>query len=494
MLSAQRGEPVSIRDTNVTLEEWRRLIMIEKANLQNVRLSRRDFLRTSALTAGGAFLAACAVPAPADQAPAADAAAPQDATKTLNIVWRTTLKEQPKLEEIFDQFEGENPDVEIARNFLPGQEFDQKVDLMIASGTPPAIWAPIAGRGIVYYAARGLCTVLDDFIERDSYDVSDFYEGSLDLCRWQGEWVGLPMLLAPVFFVYNKTLFDEAGLATPTKDWDDESWDWNAFLEIAQKLTKRDDAGRATQFGYAGLGDVRYVIREWGVNYFSREDQTRGYPSEFLGTTSDFIEALQFMGDLINKYKVVPTPAETQAMQAGAPDLFMTGRTAMAIQSTRVFLVYADITDFEWGTAAVPWPIELPRWNYLYPDQYAIIKGQEHPDAAWELLKVLASAESEKLHPIESHLAVGPRKSVADYYVQLAMETSGQPEEEVLTAIDGMKYMSTAPGHATVEWQQFWDKAFKPSMDKVFLGELTAAEAVEEMKPIFDKIVAETTP
>jgi multiple sugar transport system substrate-binding protein len=242
------------------------------------------------------------------------------------------------------------------------------------------------------------------------------------------------------------------------------------------------------------MSDARYDIRQWGVNYFSKEDQDRGYPTKFLGTTPEFIEALQFMGDLIHVHKVAPTPAETQAMQAGAPDLFMTGKVATAIVGTSIFQTYAEITDFEWGTAAIPAPNALPRWNFLYPDQYAIIKGQKYPEAAWELLKTLASAEGEKLHPIESHLAVGPRQSVADYFVELAVETSGQPAEEVQTAIDGMQYMSTAPGHATVEWQQFWDKAFKPPMDRVFLGEITAAEAVAEMEPIFNQIVAETTP
>jgi hypothetical protein len=83
---------------------------------------------------------------------------------------------------------------------------------------------------------------------------------------------------------------------------------------------------------------------------------------------------------------------------------------------------------------------------------------------------------------------------VADYFTEVVVNTSGQTAEEVNTAIDGMQYMSTAPGHATVEWQQFWDKAFKPSMDNVMLGQITAAEAVAQMEPIFNQIVEETTP
>ena len=472
------------------------------------KISRRALLRASAITAGGAVVAACApapapqapaaeapvAEAPAAEAPAAEAPAAEGEVKTLEVVWRTNLQEQPLLEQEFAQFEEDNPGVVINATFMPGEEFDQKVDLMIAAGTPPAIWAPIAARGIRYYAARDLCMELDPFIERDSYDLTDFYEGSLDLCKWKEKWVGLPMLLVPIHMVYNKTLFEEAGVPEPTKDWDDKAWNWDAFVATAQKLTKQDDSGNTTQYGFGGWGDPRYDIRNFGVNYFSKEDQDAGYPTKFLGTTPEFIEALQFMGDVINKYKIAPTVAETQAMQGGAPDIFMTGKIAMARAGTWVFQTFADIEDFQWGTAAIPWPNRLERWNWLYPDQYAIIRGQKYPDEAWELLKQLASAEGEKLHPIQSFGALGPRQSVADYFVEVSMQTSGQPEEEIQPAIDGMKYMSTAPGHATVEWQQYWEKAFQPSMDKVLMGTMPAADAVNEMEPIFNQIMEETTP
>jgi multiple sugar transport system substrate-binding protein len=472
------------------------------------KISRRAFLGTSAIVAGGAVVAACAPAAPAPQpsggaaAPATEApsaptsapAAPAGEVKTLDVVWRTNLQEQPLLQQEFAQFEADNPGVKINATFLPGAEFDQKVDLMVAAGTPPAIWAPLAARGVRYYAARDLCTILDDFIARDAYDTTAFYEGALDLCHWKGKWVGLPMLLVPIHLVYNKTLFDAEGVPAPTKNWDDKTWNWDAFLAAAQKLTKQDAAGKTIQFGYGGWPDQRYDIRDFGVNYFSKADQDAGYPTKFLGTTPDFIDALQFMGDVITKYKVAPSVAETQAMQGGAPDIFMTGKIAMARAGTWVFQTFATIKDFQWGTAAIPWPNKLDRWNWLYPDQYAIIKGQKWPDEAWALLKQLASAEGEKLHPIQSFGAVGPRKEVADYFVELSMKTSGLPKEEVQTAIDGMKYMSTAPGHATVEWQQYWEKAFAPSMDKVMLGTMTAADAVNEMEPIFNKIMEETTP
>jgi multiple sugar transport system substrate-binding protein len=465
--------------------------MAEKSERIMVKLNRRAFLRASATTLGGALLTAC-VAAPAGQP---QAAAPEAVGEQLDIVWRTTFEEQPKLEQIFSEFETEHPDVTINATFLPGEQFDQKVDLMIAAGTPPAIWAPIAGRGIRYYAARDLCTPIDDFIANDGYDMTDFYPGSLDLCQWKGQFVGLPMLLLPVFLVYNKTLFDEAGIDYPTKDWDDKSWNWDAALELAKQLTKQDASGATTQYGYGGWGDTRYAVRSLGVNYWSKEDQDAGYPTKWLGTTPEFINAWQFMADFINVHKAAPSPAEQQAMTAGGVDIFMTGKIAMATGNSSAFKVYADIEEFEWGTAPMPWPLnDLPRWNFLYPDQYAIIQGQKYPDAAWELLKKLASPEAEKLHPIQSHGAVAPRQSLADYFIELAMESSGLPHEEIQVATDGMQYMSTAPGHATVEWQQYWDKAIAPSFDRMMLAEITAEEAVQEVEPLFDEIMQATTP
>ena len=50
---------------------------------------------------------------------------------------------------------------------------------MIAAGDPPAIYAPFSARGYRYYAAKGLSQPLDDFINRDKVDLTDFYEDAL---------------------------------------------------------------------------------------------------------------------------------------------------------------------------------------------------------------------------------------------------------------------------------------------------------------------------
>src|SRR5215208_242133 len=112
-------------------------------------LSRRTFLKTTAsLAAIG--LAACAAPAAqpssgGEAAPAAEGSAPVPA------LLRAGSGEEDYFNRVIDLFEQQHPDIKINRIFAPGgTEYITKLDLMIASGDPPAIYAPFSNRGYRY--------------------------------------------------------------------------------------------------------------------------------------------------------------------------------------------------------------------------------------------------------------------------------------------------------------------------------------------------------
>jgi multiple sugar transport system substrate-binding protein len=329
----------------------------------------------------------------------------------------------------------------------------------------------------------------DPYIALDNYSFSDFYEGTQALTKWKGHYIGIPTLIVPVFMAYNKTLFDKAGVKPPTLDWADKTWNWNALLEKAQALTKGTQ-----QYGLAPFPDERYAIRNFGVDYFPQTVQATGYPSAFLGTTPDFIEALQFWGDLINKYKVMPTTSQSNAMQAGLPNLFLTGQFAMTLMSGGDFETFKAIKAFEWGTMPVPWPNKLPRMNFMYPDHYGTIAPQKYPQEAWKLIKALTSPAGELGYPMGALGFLPPRKSMANTWVHYQMKQTGQPEANVRVAINGLKYSTSSPGHVTVEWDSYWEKAFQPSLEQVLSGQTTAAKAVQQMVPLFTQIQQSTNP
>jgi len=481
------------------------------------QLSRRDFIRAFGGAAVGGMLAACQ-PSPevVEKVVTVEVEKVVEQTvevekvvekvvevpvageeRELLIHWRTNPEEVELFKVEWAKFMETHPNVKIQEIYTSWDEYDRKTDLLIAGGTPPCLWGPMAARGGRYYAPRGAFMVLDPFIERDNYDVSVFYPGTLPLCQWEGHWIGLPIDVWPGLLVYNKTLFDEAGVEYPGQDWSDKGWSWDALLERAQKLTKVE-GDRTTQFGISGIGPDRMAFRAFGQSYFAREDFDVGYPQKFVGNNADFIDAMQYMYDMVETWGVAPTPAQTEALQAGAPSLFMTGKVAMDMFYPWNFGSYSEIQDFEWDLAALPWPAygghDLERFNFMFPDQYFIMKGCLAPAEAWELLKQLCSEEGQLGYPTAAG-GMAARMSVAgSVFVQKRMEQTGLPEKSLQVVLDAAEIETASESHCFVNWQELWEKGIQPHFERVFLGELSAQEAAAQMETDVNRIIAETNP
>ena len=92
----------------------------------------------------------------------------------------------------------------------------------------------------------GQLTELSDFVARDlnmdDYDPYIFEQGMT-----LGGLYGLPSGVYTLFVLYNKDLFDKAGIPYPSSDWNN-TWSREEFHDIARKLTQ--GTGATKQFGF----------------------------------------------------------------------------------------------------------------------------------------------------------------------------------------------------------------------------------------------------
>ncbi len=288
------------------------------------RISRRSFMTGGATLLGASILSACT---PAAQGPSAaqptantsDQSAPKDAPAPASngspvpALLRSGSGEEDFFNKAIDLFEKKNPAVKVNRIFVPGgADYNTKLDLMVAAGDPPAIYAPFSDRGYRYYADKGLSQPLDEFVKRDQVDLSDFHPDGMKGCMWDGKLSALPLDLWPHVLFYNKTLFKAAGIPNLTTDWNDASWTTDKYLELAKALTKRE-GDTVTQFG----SDVyfNYWAAGWifGGDFLPPETYETGRVKEFAGDTDPRVApAVQWAADLILKEKVAPSPAQAQ--------------------------------------------------------------------------------------------------------------------------------------------------------------------------------------
>jgi len=388
---------------------------------------------------------------------------------------------------MFDIFREQHPNIEINPIYVPGQELDQKTDLMIAAGTPPDLWFPGAGRGNRYYADKGQLMVLDPFLDEEGYDMTDFYERALTLCKWDGYYQSLPIDQNTMFFCYNKDLFDEAGLDYPPTDWDDKTWTWDKFLEVCKALTK-EEGGKIVQYGTSsGFGTSRFSAWVFGGDWFDKESNETGYAKQFLWRRDQVEAGLQYTADLMNVHRVMPSPEEAQEFAPGIP-LHMTGKIGIWAAHTSSLLGYKEIKEFEWGICTVPKLPELPRRLKCFINQWMIFRGSHHPEEAWMLMRHMMSPEMMDIYPVEKG-RLPARKSLDTHWWEWLNEILPHLMDEELKCIRGSAEIAyPTSSFSMVHFAEYWGKAMKPELDKVWLGDITAKEAIANMVPVMQNI------
>ena len=136
----------------------------------------------------------------------------------------------------------------------------QKLMTALAAGKAPDI-AYQYGSSLANLAASPKIVDMSPLIDATpSFNYDDFYKAERLAGTVDGKVIGVPALVDNLALVYNKKLFDAAGVPYPTKD-----WTWTDFRDAAKKLT--DPA--AKQFGWAYVADAsedtvwRYLAMLW---------------------------------------------------------------------------------------------------------------------------------------------------------------------------------------------------------------------------------------
>ena len=89
------------------------------------------------------------------------------------------------------------------------------------------------------YMSNDVLLNLDDFIAADdAIDLSNYYEGIVELYNYDGHQYALPKDHDTIALLYNKEIFDRYGLEYPTND-----WSWEDYSAAAKGITEagKDD-------------------------------------------------------------------------------------------------------------------------------------------------------------------------------------------------------------------------------------------------------------
>ena len=185
-----------------------------------------------------------------------------DGNLTMQI-WDNSQRES--MQALADAYHELNPDVTIEVQVTSWDEYWTKLEAAAGSGNLPDIFW-MHTNYILLYADNGMLADVTDLYDDDTYS----HYSDISIANTQGSdgrMYGIPKDKDTVCLVYNKEMFDAAGVSYP-----DENWTWDDLTAASQAIY--DATGKYGYMAYADdqLGYWNFVYQKGG--YILNDDKT----------------------------------------------------------------------------------------------------------------------------------------------------------------------------------------------------------------------------
>jgi multiple sugar transport system substrate-binding protein len=387
------------------------------------------------------------------------------------LYWNYMTNMQNIERQILRQFELANPDVKLKAEWIPWQQYWQKLNASLNAGEgAPDVWNT-APTFYYQYVDLGQLLELDDLIKRD-LNVNDYWQRTLGQWRapqGRGPFFGVPRNYVLSVIYYNKSLMDAAGAAYP-----DDTWSTDDLLETAQKVNNPTGDPRTAVFGFdiPGKGNRTFLdplIYANGGRVLN-EDLT-----ECVINSESAIATIKWMQDLYQVHEVTPAPGFFE----GLGNSFQTGRVAMTVTGSWSVGSYRPIRAFGWDIALFPKGSQS-RVTYGGPDGFVISKQTKNPEGAWATLRHMIDDDSVISFYLENPGMVPIKKELANDARYISINP---PDLRVLLRSE--PYMAADFNANYNEWQ-----GVKVNLlDEVWLGQKTPEDAAPEVENAINEIL-----
>ena len=224
--------------------------------------------------------------------------------------------------------------------------------------------------------------------------------------------VGVPALVDNLALVYNKALFDQAGVAYPTAD-----WTWTDFRDAAKQLT---DPG-AKQFGWAYVNDGsedtvwRFLAVLWQADGdLLNADNTASALDSDAGR-----KAMQLLKDMA----VTDESVYLDKGDGNYLNLFNSGKIAMLW--TGPWDISSINKDVDYGVEILP--ADVSHATIAGPDNYVVLdNGEQQVANAWAFIQWFTSPEVHLDYAIATgHLPIRKSETELPAYQDYLAEVPG---------------------------------------------------------------------
>jgi sn-glycerol 3-phosphate transport system substrate-binding protein len=332
--------------------------------------------------------------APTSETPGAG---PQGGTVTIDLWHSEAAANADTLERLVSRYNSSQDEVRVQPSFQgTDAELIAKLVTSLGSGQVPAI-ALLAEPDTQKMIDSGAVVPVQDFIDSESYDLSDLDQKAIQYYTWQGKLWAMPFCSLIPLLYYNKATFREVGLdpERPPRDLEE-------VRQYSQKILKRDAGGNVVRSGIAiDVQDwTERILAEHGDLFADNNNGRDGRASKALFDNDTSRWFFQWWHDMVDEglaFNVGRNPTFADGLLAIA-----SGRAAMTFSYSSALRSVVDALEkgaagVEIGVSGLP---GVPGGTGAPPPGGRVLwilnlRPEREQEAAWRFIKWLMEPEQQ---------------------------------------------------------------------------------------------------
>jgi multiple sugar transport system substrate-binding protein len=409
--------------------------------------------------------------------------------ENVQLVFRTWDDTAAKAyEQSFADFTKANPNITVKTEVVAWADYFTKLRTDIAGGNAPDVFW-LNNSNLAAYARNGNLVDVNAKLGADAasaWEPSVVKQFTVDDKLW-----GVPQTSdGGIAVYYNKKLLADAGL----KESDIASLAWspsggdNSLLTVAEKLTRDSSGktadqtgfnpGKVTQWGYNAAYDLQAIL----LPFIGSNGGTYQNGDQFTFSNPKTVEAVSYLVDLINKYHVAPSAANTNTNGDFSRDQFLQGKIALFQSGLYNLANVASGAKFDWGVVNLP---KGPAGAVSVTNGVAAVgnAASKHEDATIKLMQWLGSKDG--------NAAIG---STGANLPGVTAAQQGYKDYWAAKKVDLTPFFSVIASGVTIpaptgENFNAGYEAYDPILQEVFLGRKPVADGLKAADDAANKAI-----
>lgn len=350
---------------------------------------------------------------------------------------------------MYEAFHEEHPEITVQIETIGYDDYFTQMQTRVAGGTAPDCYE-LNIENFAAYANKGVLA------ELTGIDESGYNATALSAFNVNGAQYGVPGNFSNVVLIYNKDLFDAAGIDYPSDD-----WTWDDALKAAEAIRALDE----NTYGiYQPLtfNEFFKVVVQFGGSILN-EDKTA-----FTINSEENVAAAEMMISKVLDSNVQPNEEQMSGM--GDWDLFQSGRLGMIPTGIWAFATFAEGCDFDWDICVEPG--QTQKATHFFSNALVVNESSEKKEAAECWINWLASSETAAQMRIDAgwDLPAISNDEVLASYLDVT------PPENRQAVFDSLDYLTVAP---IIEDYALMSDIVTGKLSEAAYGNMTVKEALD---------------